>query len=75
MVKVLPYRELAGKTLEQAADTLNSAPNDVLPQLASAHFARAQAIATIAVAQALLEIGDVLRDRLNRPELSVTVAD
>ncbi|MER7053473.1 hypothetical protein [Streptomyces sp. NPDC000351] len=68
MADVPSYRELAQRTLGQAAAAdLNAMPQG---QVASAEItaraAKAQAIATIAVAQALLEIGDVLRDRLKR---------
>ncbi|MDX5563752.1 hypothetical protein PYK79_10855 [Streptomyces sp. ID05-04B] len=61
------YRELASCTLGQAADDLNSMPQG---QVASAEIqaraTKAQAIATVAIAQALLEIGDILREHLTR---------
>lgn len=67
MAAIPSYRELASRTLGQAADDLNAMPQG---QVASAEIqaraAKAQAIATIAVAQALLEIGDILRERLPR---------
>jgi hypothetical protein len=59
------YRELAGRTLAQAAQDLNAMPTgNVASAEITARATKAQAIATIAVAQALLEIGDVLRDTL-----------
>lgn len=69
MAAVPSYRELAERTLGQAAADLNAMPQG---QVASAEIqaraAKAQAIATVAVAQALLEIGDVLRENLKREE-------
>ncbi|GHC38146.1 hypothetical protein GCM10010348_76820 [Streptomyces anthocyanicus] len=65
MASVPSYRELAQRTLGQAAQDLNAMPHG---QVASAEItaraAKAQAIATVAVAQALLDIGDVLRETL-----------
>lgn len=65
MAAVPSYRELAQRTLGQAAQDLNAMPQG---QVASAEItaraAKAQAIAIIAVAQALLEIGDILRANL-----------
>lgn len=67
MAAVPSYRELAGHTLGQAAEHLNAVPNGIVASAEiAARSAQAQAIATIAVAQALLEIGDVLRDHLKR---------
>lgn len=64
---VVPYRELAGRTLAQAAQDLNAMPQgNAASAEIQARAAKAQAIATIAVAQALLEIGDILRERLPR---------
>lgn len=67
MAAVPSYRELAQRTLGQAASELNAMPQG---QVASAEIqaraAKAQAIAAVAVAQALLEIGDVLRENLTR---------
>lgn len=61
------YRELASKTLEQAATELNQIPTGSIScAVLEAHSAKAAAIATISVAQALLEIGDVLRKALAR---------
>jgi hypothetical protein len=55
------YRTLAGQALAQAAADLNSLPSGQIPTpVVAAHAAKAQAIATIAVAQALLHIGDML---------------
>ncbi|MDQ0791981.1 hypothetical protein [Streptomyces sp. B1I3] len=60
-------RELASGTLREAATHLNAMPTG---QVASAEItaraSQAQAIATVAIAQALLEIGDVLREHLSR---------
>lgn len=60
------YRELASRTLQQAAQDLNAIPQG---QVASAEIqaraAKAQAIAAVAAVQALLEIGDVLRQALS----------
>jgi hypothetical protein len=55
------YRELAGKNLAQAAAELNGIPTGrIATDVMAAHAAKAQAAATIAVAQALLHVGDVL---------------
>ncbi|WP_434744658.1 hypothetical protein [Streptomyces sp. A-14] len=67
MAAVPSYRELAGRTLDQAAEHLNAVPNgNVASAEIAARSAHAQAIATIATAQALLEIGDILREHLSR---------
>ena len=67
MAAVPSYRELAQRTLGQAAQDLNAMPQG---QVASAEItaraAKAQAIASVAAAQALLEIGDILRENLKR---------
>ncbi|MEU1309524.1 hypothetical protein ABZ419_11600 [Streptomyces cinnamoneus] len=56
------YRQLAARTLGQAADLLNRMPQgDVSCDQVIACSAQAQTIASLAAAQALLEIGDVLR--------------
>lgn len=56
------YRQLARQSLQQAADRLNAIPKgQIATAELQAHSAFAQAVATIAVGQALLEIGDVLR--------------
>lgn len=61
------YRELAEKNLGAAARQLNAIPTgDVRADEFVARSAQAQASATVAVAQALLEIGDVLREALSR---------
>lgn len=66
MAAVPSYRELAGRTLAQAAQDLNAMPQgNVASAEIQARAAKAQAIATVSIAQALLEIGDVLRDKLN----------
>lgn len=63
------YRTLAERALDKSALILASFPQDGLrTDLAMAHFAQAQVIATVAVAQALLEIGDVLRAQLPSTE-------
>lgn len=57
-----PYRELAGTVLGYAAQELNAIPSGATDAgQAAFHISKAQALATVAVAQALLEIGDVLR--------------
>lgn len=62
------YRELASRTLGQAAEDLNAIPQGhVASAEIQARAAKAQAIATVAAVQALLEIGDVLRQALNPP--------
>lgn len=62
------YRELASRTLQQAAQDLNVIPQGrVASAEVQARAAQAQAIATVAAVQALLEIGDVLREALNPP--------
>ncbi|MDQ0694209.1 hypothetical protein [Streptomyces sp. W4I9-2] len=61
------YRELAGLTLGQAAEHLNAVPSgNVASAEVTARSAHAQAIATVATAQALLEIGDILRELLSQ---------
>jgi hypothetical protein len=68
------YRTLAGQNLEKSAGVLNGFPKQgVPPELAQAHFAHAQVIATIAVAQALLDLGDVLREGFTRSGFDVEV--
>jgi hypothetical protein len=61
------YRTLAERTLDTAGKNINAMPSgNVASAEMQARAAHVQAIATIAVAQALLEIGDVLRERLPR---------
>ncbi|MDX2838002.1 hypothetical protein PV377_03110 [Streptomyces ipomoeae] len=61
------YREIAERTLSQAAQDLNAMPQgNVASAEIQARAAKAQAIATVAAVQALLEIGDVLRESLTR---------
>jgi hypothetical protein len=56
------FRSLARHTLGQASQELNAMPVGPMPtDEFHARSAKSQAIATIAVAQALIEIGDVLR--------------
>ncbi|WP_328336745.1 hypothetical protein [Streptomyces violaceus] len=67
MAGVPSYRRLAEQTLDQVARNLNAMPQgNVATAEIEARAAAAQAIATVAVAQALLEIGDVLREALKR---------
>ncbi|WP_369167771.1 hypothetical protein AB5J49_07875 [Streptomyces sp. R28] len=67
MAGVPSYRQLAEKALDQAAAELNGLPNGRVPtDIVMANAAKVQATATIAVAQALLEIGDVLREKLKQ---------
>lgn len=67
MAPVPTYRELAQRTLGHAASELNAIPSGrVNTAEVQARAAQAQAIATVAAAQALLEIGDVLREHLRR---------
>lgn len=62
MASVPSYRQLAEKTLGQAAAELNSLPAGRIPtDTVIANAAKTQATAAIAAVQALLEIGDVLR--------------
>lgn len=64
-----PYRQLARQSLQQAADALNAMPQGQVNFLEiQSRATAAQAIASIAVAQALLEIGDALRVLSSRPE-------
>ncbi|MFE9124995.1 hypothetical protein ACFYOF_06165 [Streptomyces sp. NPDC007148] len=56
------YRDLATRSLDQAAQDVNEMPRGIVSAVEiQSRASKAQAIATIAVAQALLEIGDVLR--------------
>lgn len=67
MAAVPSYRELASRTLAQAAQHLNAMPSgNVASAEIQSRAAHGQAVATVAVAQALLEIGDVLRENLTR---------
>lgn len=67
MAGVPRYRQLAEKTLAQAAAELNGLPSGRVPtDIVMANAAKAQATATVAAVQALLEIGDVLRESLKR---------
>ena len=67
MAAVPSYRELAQRSLGQAASELNGIPNgNVHTDIVMAISAKGQAIATIAATQALLEIGDILREALKR---------
>lgn len=65
----LPYRTLAKRTLENANDLITDIPRQGLPSdLAAVRMAHAQVLATAAVAQALLEIGDMLREHTTNGE-------
>lgn len=56
------FRSLARQALGHASQELNAMPVGPVPtDEFRARSAKAQAVATIAVAQALIEIGDVLR--------------
>ncbi|WP_030599389.1 MULTISPECIES: hypothetical protein [Streptomycetaceae] len=64
-MKTVPYRTIAERTLDQAAAKVNEVPTGMAKaDEIMARSAHAQAIATVATAQALLEIGDVLRAAL-----------
>lgn len=66
-----PYRTLAKRTLENANDLLEDFPKQGLPSnLAAVRMAHAQVLATAAIAQALLEIGDLLREHTTSGEAS-----
>lgn len=55
------YRTLAERALDSAAAELRAIPNGQVPTpVFAAHMAKTQALATVAVAQALLHIGDLL---------------
>lgn len=64
-----PYRQLSRQSLQQAADRLNAIPQGPvnIAEL-QAHATVAQAIASIAIGQALIEIGDVLRRAVGETE-------
>lgn len=67
MAAVPSYRQLAEKTLGQAAAELNGLPTGRVPtDIVVANAAKVQATAAIAAVQALLEIGDVLSENLKR---------
>jgi hypothetical protein len=64
-----PYRQLARQSLQQAADRLNAIPKgQIATAELHAHSAFAQAVATIAVGQALIELGDALRAAIGESE-------
>lgn len=64
-----PYRQLARRSLQQAADALNAMPQGQVNALEiQSRAATAQAIATLAVAQALIDVGDVLREAVGKTE-------
>jgi hypothetical protein len=63
------YRQLALKSLQQAADRLNALPQgQVYTAELQAHATMAQAIATIAIGHALIELGDALRAAVSESE-------
>lgn len=60
------YRHLATHRLGQAAEQLDSLPpGQIAAAVMLAGSAKAQALATIAIAQALLDIADVIRAALD----------
>jgi hypothetical protein len=68
------YRTLAEQALTQAGAVLRDFPEGGLPvRAASAKYAAGQALATVAVAQALLHIGDLLREGFTRSGFDVEV--
>jgi hypothetical protein len=67
MAGVPSYRKLAERTLDQTAQELNAMPQGtVSAHEIQARAAKAQVYALVAATQALLEIGDVLRENLKR---------
>lgn len=64
------YRTLSERALDKTASILGSFPKEGLPtaDLAATRIAQAQVAATVAVTQALLEIGDVLRALTQTPD-------
>jgi hypothetical protein len=57
-----PYRQLARLSLQHSADRLNAIPQGRVDTAEmQCHATLAQAIASLAMAQALIEIGDALR--------------
>ncbi|WUH94540.1 hypothetical protein OG900_33290 [Streptomyces sp. NBC_00433] len=68
------YRALSEQALSKTAAIMQDFPEQGLPlKAASARFEQAQVIATVAVAQALLDIGDVLREGFTRTAFDVEV--
>lgn len=68
------YRTLAERNLDKTGEMMRDFPERGLPSdLAAAKFAQAQVIATVAVAQALLHVGDVLREGFIRSGFDVEV--
>lgn len=68
------YRALSEQALGKTAAIMRDFPERGLPpKLASAKFAQAQVVATVAVAQALLDIGDILREGFTRAGFDVEV--
>jgi len=67
MAAVPSYRQLAERTLDQTAQELNAMPQGtVSTHEIQARAAKGQVYALVAATQALLEIGDVLRENLKR---------
>lgn len=59
------YRQLAERTLDQTAQELNDMPQGTVSAAEiQARATKAQVYALVAATQALLEIGDVLREAL-----------
>ena len=66
-MSVPSYRTLAERTLDQVAREIDGMPQGTVSAAEiQARAAKAQALATVSVVQALLEIGDVLRQALTR---------
>lgn len=64
-MNVPSYREIAERSLAQAAGLLNALPQgSVRVDEMTARSTQAHAVAALAIAQALIEIGDVLRSAL-----------
>lgn len=67
-------RQAAEANLAEAKFALGSIPRGVVrTDEMVAHAAKAQALATMAAAQALLDIGDVLREGFTRSDFDVEV--
>lgn len=68
------YRALSEQALDKTAAIMRDFPERGLPSdLAAARFTQAQVIATVAVAQALLHLADVLREGFTRSDFDVEV--
>lgn len=68
------YRRIAETTLGQAeAELSRLSEGQIAADVFCAHAAKAQALAAVSAAQALLHIGDVLSDKLAPPDFDVEV--